>query len=360
MSSRARVGAAVAAAVLGLAGAVSGAGPAQAGAAAAPIAGGLVGPLGLDIAPDGSALVAEAFRGAITRVQMDGTRSTVVEQPGEVEGPLADGDGVVFAFSGKGGRGAPVAQLRRWTPTGGVEVLGYLGGHEVEQNPDSTNTYGFQGLSASCVQRVPKGMLPHRGRPYSGTVDSHPYSTARTAPGTYVVADAGGNDLVEVGPGSTTRTVAVLPPVPVVVTPAMARANHLPECVVDHVYRLEPVPTDVEVGPDGLLYVTSLAGGPEDGSLGGTGGVFRVNPTTGAVTRIAAGLAGATGLAVDQAGRIWVSELFGGRVSLVRGGVAHPVASLPLPAALEVSHGVLYATADVFNPDGGVLVRVPR
>ena len=67
------------------------------------------------------------------------------------------------------------------------------------------------------------------------------------------------------------------------VTPGAAEANGLPKCTVGKKFALEAVPTDIEVGPDGKLYVTSLPGGPEDGSLGVNGRVLRVNPATGKV-----------------------------------------------------------------------------
>lgn len=49
-------------------------------------------------------------------------------------------------------------------------------------------------------------------------------------------------------------------------------------CVVGHEYAFEPMPTDVEIGPDGWLYVSSFPGGPEDPSLGARGAIFRINP----------------------------------------------------------------------------------
>ena len=55
-------------------------------------------------------------------------------------------------------------------------------------------------------------------------------------------------------------------------------------------YAVEAVPTDVEVGPDGKLYVTSLPGGPEDPSLGANGRVLRIDPATGKVTTVVGGL----------------------------------------------------------------------
>ena len=51
------------------------------------------------------------------------------------------------------------------------------------------------------------------------------------------------------------------------------------------------MPTDIEVGPDGQLYVTSLPGGPEDGSLGLNGRVLKINPATGKVSTLVEGSA---------------------------------------------------------------------
>ncbi len=55
------------------------------------------------------------------------------------------------------------------------------------------------------------------------------------------------------------------------VTKESAAALELPDCVVGVTYAFEPVPTDVEVGKDGYLYVTTLPGGPESPALGARG-----------------------------------------------------------------------------------------
>ena len=94
------------------------------------------------------------------------------------------------------------------------------------------------------------------------------------------------------------------------------------------------MPTDVEVH-DGLLYVTTLPGGPEDPSLGARGKVYTVDPATGDVTQIGKGFAGATDLAVSPQGKVYVTELFGGQVSTIKNGVAKKVFSVEQPAAIE-------------------------
>jgi hypothetical protein len=139
-------------------------------------------------------------------------------------------------------------------------------------------------------------------------------------------------------------------------------------------YRFEPVPTDVELGPDGWLYVTTLPGGPEGPSLGARGSVYRVNPWNGKVVKVATGFLGATNLAVSlSSGAIFVTELFGGptgsgQVSVLRRGASTPQLFIALssPAAIELRRNALYVTTDAVVPgaDGipqpiGKLTRVP-
>jgi hypothetical protein len=123
-------------------------------------------------------------------------------------------------------------------------------------------------------------------------------------------------------------------------------------------HTFEPVPTDVEVGPHGHLYVTTLPGGLEDPRLGAFGSVYRVTPWNGHVERLGTGFAGATNLAVAPNGTVYVAELFGGRISKLVDGGPQTVAEVPLPAAVEWAKGKLYATIDIFNPAGGSIVTI--
>ena len=113
-------------------------------------------------------------------------------------------------------------------------------------------------------------------------------------------------------------------------------------------YGFEPVPTDVEAH-GGKLYVTTLAGGPEDPSLGARSSVYRINPWTGAVDQLATGLLGATDLAVSPSGTVYVTELFGGRVVKLTSGGFETVVELPEPAAVEFARGRLYVAYDAFG-----------
>jgi hypothetical protein len=180
----------------------------------------------------------------------------------------------------------------------------------------------------------------------------------------WVVADAGGNDLLKVDRHGRISVVSVLPRQPFTITAAAAASLGLPDCVVGAVYNFEAVPTDVEVGPGGVLVVSLLPGGPEDPSIGARGKVVAVSQRTGHAFTLASGIAGATSVALGRHGRIYVSELFGGRVSVLEHGRLRPYVQLDSPLGLTYFRGALYAgtaapTDEQGNPTGtGTIVRI--
>jgi len=183
-----------------------------------------------------------------------------------------------------------------------------------------------------------------------------------------LVADAAGNDILRVRADGTISTVAVLPPQPTVVTADAADGLGLPDCAIGLTYNFEAVPTDVEVGRDGQLYVSLLPGGPEDPNLGARGSVYAVNPQTGATHQIATGFAGATNLALGPDGTIYVAELFADEIAVVQGGSTVDTIPLPQPAAVEYDRGLLYARrtcsateqSSRSRPDPGVTKQLLR
>jgi streptogramin lyase len=319
----------------------------------APIAKSLLTPLSVAVADDGAVYYSENFAGKLW-VKRPGKKAKALYTDAkhrEVGAISAGGDTVYFV------RGA--ALLKR-NAKGKIRVVAALGAHEKNRNPDRHVTYGAPGLSPECVEQWPSEGAPPPV--YTGIVESHPYATAVDGRVVYV-ADAAGNSILKVRPDGTVRTVAVLPPVKVTISEQMAEAGGLPECAVGESYAFEPVPTDVEVGPRGKLYVSSLPGGPEDGSV--PGGVFTVNPKSGAVRRIASGLVSATGLDVSANGTVFVSELFAGKITRIpAGGSPRTYTEVPLPAAVELARGGLYATIGVLpgenEPPAGMVVRFRR
>jgi hypothetical protein len=313
-----------------------------------PLLDGLVSPLGLAVGDDGTIYVAQSFAGLITTLDKHGDVSTV-EPGGFPTGVAAEGRGT-FSFTLTGD---PPQGAYRMLPNGRTKFLGDTSSIELDENPDGEVMYGFaEGGPEGCP-------LPP---PEPGDVNPNAYALAILPDGSRVVADAGGNDLLRVAANGHVSVLAVLPPVPVTVSDVAAAAFELPDCAVGATYLLHPVPTDVEVGPDGMLYVSSLPGGPEDpegaAALGSPGGVFRVDPATGDVSRVASGFLGAVDLAVAPDGTIYVAELYANRISKVVGDGAEPVVDLPMPGALEWADGMLYATAGIFD-SGSVVTITP-
>lgn len=325
--------------------------PAQAATVSDPIAEGLVTPLGLAVGSDGTFYVAEAFIGQITTIGKQGTRSSFPVD-GSTAGVDAKGKGtLVYTVTGfpETEEEPPDTFLYRTNPSGKAKLLASPSAYEEQVNPDAGNTYGFLDLDEACAAQLPPFLLP-----YSGIVESNPYAVA-IVPGGWLVADAAGNSVIRVGANGRISTVAVLPPIPQEVTQEIADEFGLPECVVGETYYGEPVPTDVEVGPDGHYYVSSLPGGPE---APGSGSVWRINSSTGALTQVAAGFTGAVDIAVAADGTIYVAELFAGQISAIApDGSTSVLVQVDEPVALEIGpDGTLYATLGLEGP--GVLVSI--
>ena len=226
---------------------------------------------------------------------------------------------------------------------------------EKSHNPDRITHYGVDHPSA-CVRKA----LAKIGAPpsYQGQLDTHPYGVAALGGGAWAVADAGGNDVLRVGPSGVVTTLAVLPRQPLLITKAFAKQNGLAKCTIGVTYNSEPVPTDVEVAPSGQLFVTTLPGG-----AGGPGKVYSLPSSTsfGQPSEVATGFAAATNLAIDSAGHIFVAELGSGQVAEVVDGHPVPVLSLPAVAGIEYANGHLYAsTAPAALEAGGTNGAPPK
>jgi len=334
------------------------------------ITSGLFTPLSLAVDDRGSSYVSQNFAGELLKIAPDGTRTTIASVPGQEVGAVSVRGRTVYLATTGQDPANPSALLWSVRRNGTLKQLADLAAYERTANPDAGTTYGFVDLPAACAAQLPAG-LPAT---YSGIVESHPYATLATRKGVYV-ADAAGNTILKVGKNGRISTVASLPASePVTISAEAASAQGLPDCVVGHDYRFEFVPTDVEQGPDGSLYVTSLPGGPEDASLGARGALWKISPYSGRARLVADGFVGAVNLAVAPDGRVAVAELFGGddgagQVTIVRPGSSRrTVLPLASPGAVEWTdgrRGALYATTNAFVPDAtgapqpiGELVRL--
>lgn len=306
----------------------------------------------------GGVLVADGFPGSVSRLNSAGDLSTVDSDVPGASGVAMKrwGSKRLIAYTttvgdetGISASGLVIKPKKGRSTT--VDTLAY----ETAHNPDRGVSYGLKHPTQCQTDTLESVGFPVS---YTGEVDSHAYSVAAAHEG-WVVADAGANALLRVSGKGWVSTLAVLPAQPAPITQEAADAFGLDDCVVGETYAFESVPTDVEVGKDGWLYVTTLPGGPEDAALGARGSVYKVNPHTGASKRVATGFLGATNLAL-QHGHIYVTELFGNRISMVHHGGAKPVLDLPGAVSVEAGHGhTLWAgTVDLATGGPGTVVKV--
>lgn len=300
----------------------------------------VVGPLQFAVAGK-SVFVADSFTSTLTEI---GRTKPIASggdpsKGGDLAGVAVDPDSRALAYTSTNDSTHSATKLTI-LKRGDQPVVADLSGFEKKHNPDGKITYGTTSTDP-CVLNALKAMQVPAS--YRGLVDSHPYAVAALGHDTWAVADAGGNDLLQVDRHGHVSVISVLPAQPVRITAAFAAANGLPSCAVGITYKFEAVPTDVEVGPGGALYVTTLPGGPEGPDSGNPGSVYRID-RSGHAARIATGFSGATNLAIDSHGTIYVAEISKGIISKVVCGHPETVLALPNVVALEYADGHLYAS----------------
>jgi hypothetical protein len=304
--------------------------------------------------------VADGGTAKVSRFTSKGLR-TVAKGPagGEVAGVAINRRGDLAYTSSVFGKNGAVQTRLTIKRKGGGTVVADLLAYEKAHNPDAKIRYGIDNPTA-CQRQA---FAPLGGATTKGGIDSHPYAVAPLGDRAWVVADAGGNDLLKVSGTGKVSTLALLPRQATTITADAAAALGLPDCVVGAVYNFEPVPTDIEYGRHGAI-VSLLPGGPEDPSLGARGSVYRVDLRSGKSQLIAGGFLGATNVAVTSRGAIFVAELFAGRISVIRHGEVKPYVDLPNALSLTWDNGTLYAgtlgpSDDQGNPTGpGSLVAI--
>lgn len=337
------------------------------------VADGLVGPLTLAVGDRGDVLVTQAFAGTLSRVDKHGEVTTLhqleVTPPdaGELVGVAYDRGASYHVESDYSGE-VPTSHVVKTSKKGHRTVVSDdFWAYETERNPDARKTYGFRNLRQSCADEVAE-LEEVVGVPlneYTGIVESHAYQLD-VHRGHIYVADAAMNAVLKVNERTgRISTVAVVPATTITFTAELEAALEsqlpegveVPDCVVGKRYTPEPVPTDVKVGRNGKLYVSTLEG--VAGEILPLSKIYKVNPRTGRSYEVASGMHGVTGLDLGPRGTIVVAEMFGGEVSIVRPHHRRPsvttLFTADSPADVDVSGRTVHATTGAFGD--GALVK---
>jgi hypothetical protein len=188
----------------------------------------------------GTGSISRLWKGQQERVA-SGLPSTFIVQNGFATGPND------ISFVGRGGAYVPIG----W----GTDPA-----RRVQLGEDGALTGTLLKVEPSGQWRVIADISAFEAsyNPAGGPLDSNPYGVLAEG-GSRFVVDAGGNSLLEVAANGKISLVATFPS-----TPAPAPFN-----------QSDAVPTKIERGPDGALYVSTLSGAP---FLNGSAVIYRVVP----------------------------------------------------------------------------------
>jgi sugar lactone lactonase YvrE len=223
---------------------------------------------GIDAAPGGQLLVADAGRGVVDA----DTGALVASLPGVTDiAPIGRGDMLALTSTFAPGTHGALYRVSR----GSTRKLADLQEYELQNDPAGDGT----------------------------AEGSDPYDLARLAGGKTLIADAAGNDLLVADEAGNIDWVATFP-----------EQNGA-----------QAVPTSVVIGPDGAYYVGELTGFP---ATPGLSRVWRVAPgtrhahcgTSSACSVVVTGLTSIIDLAVGPDGKLYVAQLDDASWRAVEGG----------------------------------------
>lgn len=332
-------------------------------------------PRGLTVGPDGGLYVAESGLGGDSCYALDpgdpealtciGGTGSVTRIENGVQERIATG---LPSLADPSGFGASGPSRISWRPRDAFSVIIGLGADPAQRDQLAANFNPLFGDLGKLARMNPAGswsfmadVAAYEGtaNPDGGFIDSNPYAVYSALGRKRLVADAGGNSLVEVNNGGQIRTVAVFP----------SRMVPYPPMFGGGMGPMESVPTSVTEGPDGAIYVGELTGFP---FLAGNARVYRVLPRQqpqifaegfSAIHDIAFGPDGSL-YVLEIASDLLACELFGdcnGRLIRVAPDGARTTLAqdLPFPGGVAVNQSnQVFITLFSVMPGMGMVVRV--
>ncbi len=347
----------------------------QAAAGMTVVATGLNNPRGLTIGPDGGIYVAEGGTGGADCYQVDPSDPTFVMCIGATGSVTRIENGVqeriavgLPSMADPSGFAASGPSRISWRPRDAFAVILGLGTDPAVRDQLATAFNPMFGDMGKLVTMNPAGSWSYladvaayegTANPDGGAIDSNPYAVYLAQGRRRLVADAGGNSLIEVSNDGQIRTAAVFPD-RIVPYPPMFGGGEGP---------MQAVPTSVTQGPDGAIYVGQLTGFP---FIPGSANVDRLTPRQGPQV-FASGFTAIHDIAFGPDGSLYVlevasdliaCELFGdcnGRlIKVAPDGTRTVVArDLLFPGGVAVNQaGQVFITLFSVMPNMGMVVRV--
>lgn len=233
------------------------------------VATGLNNPRGLTIGPDGGIYVAEGGTGGPdcypdlnprdpTALTCVGATGSVTRIENGVQERIATG---LPSLAGPDGFAASGPHRISWRPRDAFSVVIGLGADPALRDQWAMTLNPLFGDLGTLARMNPAGSWSYMAdvaayegsaNPDGGVVDSNPYAVYSALGRNRIVADAGGNSLLEVNNDGQIRTLAVFPD-RMVPYPPMFGGGMGP---------MQAVPTAITAGPDGAFYVGQLTGFP--------------------------------------------------------------------------------------------------
>jgi LPXTG-motif cell wall-anchored protein len=331
------------------------------------VAEGFNGPMGIYVADDGTIWVIDSGMGGDEEMEM-------MSPTGEIE-TASVGDTTQLVKISPDGEQTVVANLPSvlvgGEAIGGARIEVVDGGVYVtngawisDGTPESMpapNTAAVLsiGEDGSVEQLVPTWRIEKRMNPDNTVLESHPYGLRADAEGRLWVADAGGNTLLRVRPGSSTvELVTVFNPIEGV----FPNPNRGGEMLAD------PVPTGLDFDDDGNALVAQLSGAPY---VPGSAKVVKVTPM-GGKSDYATGLTMLTDLRRGPDGEFYAVQFAvftdqgptpdsGAIVRIAEGeGSAPVVTGLSFPTSIDFdADGNAYVTINgVGAPGSGAVLKI--
>ncbi len=332
-------------------------------------------PRGLTIGPDGGIYVAEGGVGGADCYQVDPSDPTFVMCIGATGSVTRIENGVqeriavgLPSMADPSGFAAGGPSRISWRPRDAFAVILGLGTDPAVRDQLAAAFNPMFGDMGKLVTMNPAGSWSYladvaayegTANPDGGAIDSNPYAVYLAQGRRRLVADAGGNSLIEVSNDGQIRTAAVFPD-RIVPYPPMFGGGEGP---------MQAVPTAVTEGPDGAIYVGELTGFP---FLPGSANVYRLTPRQGPQV-YASGFTAIHDIAFGPDGSLYVLEIasdliacefFGdcnGRLIKVAPNGTRTVLARDLlfPGGVAVNQaGQVFITLFSVMPGMGMVVRV--